>query len=38
VVGGKRPSDILSSTNRTWNDPGVEPGLLGKRPATIRQS
>jgi hypothetical protein len=32
------PSATLSTTNPTWNDPGVNPGLRGERPATNRLS
>jgi hypothetical protein len=28
------PSATLSTTNPTWIDPGANPGLRGKRPAT----
>jgi hypothetical protein len=28
------PSATLSTTNPTWIDPGVNPGLRGERPAT----
>jgi hypothetical protein len=27
------PSTTLSTTNRTWIDPGSNPGLRGERPA-----
>jgi hypothetical protein len=30
------PSATLSTTNPTWTDPGVNPGLQGERPATSR--
>jgi hypothetical protein len=32
------PSATLSTTNLTWTDPGSNPGLRGKRPATNRLS
>jgi hypothetical protein len=32
------PSDTLSTTKPTWTDPGLNPGLRGERPATIRLS
>jgi hypothetical protein len=32
------PSATLSTTNPTWTDPGSNPGLRGKRPATNRLS
>jgi hypothetical protein len=28
------PSTTLSTTNPTWSDPGMNPGLRGGRPAT----
>jgi hypothetical protein len=28
-------SATLSTTNSTWTDPGPNPGLRGKRPATV---
>jgi hypothetical protein len=31
-------SATLSTTNPTWNDPGSNPVLRGKRPATNRLS
>ena len=39
VFGGKTcPSATLSTTNPTWADPGSNPGLRGRRPATNRLS
>jgi hypothetical protein len=32
------PNATLSTTNPTWTDPGSNPGLRGKRPATNRLS
>jgi hypothetical protein len=32
------PSATLSTTNPTWTDPGSNPGLRGKRPATNQLS
>jgi hypothetical protein len=32
------PSTTLSTTNPTWTDPGLDPGLRGERPATNRLS
>jgi hypothetical protein len=32
------PSATLSTTNPIWTDPGSNPGLRGKRPATNRLS
>jgi hypothetical protein len=32
------PSTTLFSTNATWTDPGMNPGLRGERPATNRLS
>jgi hypothetical protein len=32
------PSATLSTSNPTWTDPGSNPGLRGKRPATNRLS
>jgi hypothetical protein len=32
------PSAILSTTNPTWTDPGLNPGLRGETPATNRLS
>jgi hypothetical protein len=31
-------SATLSTTNPTWTDPGLNPGLRGERPATNRLS
>jgi hypothetical protein len=36
--GNTCPSNILSTTNPTWTDPGSIPGLRGERPATNRLS
>jgi hypothetical protein len=36
--GKTRPIATLSTTNPTWTDPGSNPGLRGKRPATNRLS
>jgi hypothetical protein len=38
VLGENLPSATLSTTNPTWIDPGANPGLRGKRPATNRLS
>jgi hypothetical protein len=32
------PRAALSTTNVTWTDPGLKPGLRGGRPATNRLS
>jgi hypothetical protein len=32
------PSATLPTTNRTWTDPGSNPGLRDERPATNRLS
>jgi hypothetical protein len=32
------PSAILSTTNPSWTDPGLNPGLRGEKPATNRLS
>jgi hypothetical protein len=37
----RRKTDLsatLSTTNPTWADPGLKPGLYGERPATSRLS
>jgi hypothetical protein len=33
-LGKTCPIATLSSTNHTWTDPGLNPGLRGERPAT----
>jgi hypothetical protein len=35
VLGEIYPGATLSTTNRTWPDPGLNPGRLGGKPATI---
>jgi hypothetical protein len=36
--GKTRPSATLPTTNPTWTDPGLNPGLRGGRPAANRLS
>jgi hypothetical protein len=38
VLGANLPSATLPTTNPTWIDPGMNPGLRGERPATNRLS